>query len=60
MLGGCCVCLGKQRRATNPLVYCDGQGCNVAVHKGVKFPAIIVLKFPHIITCTLENIKPRY
>ena len=35
MVGGCCVCLGEQVLADNPLVYCDGQGCTVAVHKGL-------------------------
>ena len=34
MLGGCCVCLDERGWAENPLVYCDGQSCNVAVHQG--------------------------
>ncbi|XP_052683072.1 protein AF-10-like [Crassostrea angulata] len=33
MLGGCCVCSDERGWAENPLVYCDGQGCNVAVHQ---------------------------
>ncbi|KAI5726342.1 hypothetical protein M8J76_000985 [Diaphorina citri] len=33
MLGGCCVCSDDSGWAENPLVYCDGQGCNVAVHQ---------------------------
>ena len=33
MLGGCVVCLDEQGWTENPLVYCDGDGCNVAVHK---------------------------
>ena len=34
MVGGCCVCADESGWAENPLVYCDGQGCNVAVHQG--------------------------
>lgn len=34
MVGGCCVCSDENGWAENPLVYCDGQGCNVAVHQG--------------------------
>ncbi|XP_065348958.1 protein AF-10 isoform X2 [Cloeon dipterum] len=33
MVGGCCVCSDERGWAENPLVYCDGQGCNVAVHQ---------------------------
>uniref|UniRef100_A0A8D8YAF8 Protein AF-10 n=2 Tax=Cacopsylla melanoneura TaxID=428564 RepID=A0A8D8YAF8_9HEMI len=33
MLGGCCVCSDDSGWAENPLVYCDGQGCSVAVHQ---------------------------
>ena len=33
MLGGCCICLDERGWAENPLVYCDGQGCSVAVHQ---------------------------
>ncbi|CAL8110542.1 unnamed protein product [Orchesella dallaii] len=33
MLGGCCVCSDERGWDENPLVYCDGQGCNVAVHQ---------------------------
>ena len=36
MIGGCCVCSDESGWAENPLVYCDGQGCNVAVHQGKK------------------------
>lgn len=43
MLGGCCVCLDERGWAENPLVYCDGQSCNVAVHQAcygiVKVPS---------------------
>ncbi|CAJ0941947.1 unnamed protein product, partial [Mesorhabditis belari] len=34
MLGGCCVCADENGWAGNPLVYCDGPGCEVAVHQG--------------------------
>lgn len=44
MVGGCCVCSDERGWTENPLVYCDGQGCNVAVHQG-KF-----LKVNHITT----------
>ena len=37
MVGGCCVCADESGWAENPLVYCDGQGCNVAVHQGLLF-----------------------
>ncbi|XP_046668256.1 protein AF-10-like [Homalodisca vitripennis] len=33
MVGGCCVCSDDRGWAENPLVYCDGQGCTVAVHQ---------------------------
>jgi hypothetical protein len=36
MVGGCCVCSEERGWVENPLVYCDGHGCNVAVHKGMK------------------------
>ena len=35
MIGGCCVCLGDDGWDDDPLVFCDGQNCNVAVHKGL-------------------------
>ena len=34
MVGGCCVCSDERGWTENPLVYCDGHGCNVAVHQG--------------------------
>lgn len=37
MVGGCCVCSDERGWTENPLVYCDGQGCNVAVHQGKNF-----------------------
>lgn len=36
MIGGCCVCSDERGWAENPLVYCDGHGCNVAVHQGKR------------------------
>ncbi|CAG0905107.1 unnamed protein product, partial [Darwinula stevensoni] len=33
MIGGCCVCSEENGSPENPLVYCDGKGCSVAVHK---------------------------
>lgn len=33
MIGGCCVCSDERGWAENPLVYCDGHSCNVAVHQ---------------------------
>lgn len=30
---GCCVCADDSGYCDNPLVYCDGSGCNVAVHQ---------------------------
>lgn len=41
MVGGCCVCSDERGWAENPLVYCDGHGCNVAVHQG-KFVIVLV------------------
>ena len=35
MVGGCCVCSDEQGWNENPLVYCDGHGCTVAVHQGM-------------------------
>ena len=31
--GGCFVCADEHDWGENPLIYCDGQGCNVAVHQ---------------------------
>lgn len=33
MVGGCCVCSDERGWPENPLVYCDGQSCTVAVHQ---------------------------
>uniref|UniRef100_A0A0R3R3Q9 Ground-like domain-containing protein n=1 Tax=Brugia timori TaxID=42155 RepID=A0A0R3R3Q9_9BILA len=37
MLGGCCVCADENGWESNPLVYCDGPNCEVAVHQGICF-----------------------
>ncbi|PAV91804.1 hypothetical protein WR25_18964 [Diploscapter pachys] len=34
MLGGCCVCSDENGWTDNPLIYCDGPDCEVAVHHG--------------------------
>lgn len=39
MVGGCCVCSDERGWAENPLVYCDGHACSVAVHQGTGWPA---------------------
>lgn len=46
MVGGCCVCSDDRGWTENPLVYCDGQGCNVAVHQG-KWKLISYLVYTH-------------
>lgn len=33
MVGGCCVCSDERGWPENPLVYCDGDSCSVAVHQ---------------------------
>lgn len=33
MVGGCCVCSDERGWPENPLVYCDGKDCTVAVHQ---------------------------
>ncbi len=35
MIGGCCVCSDEKGYSDNPLVYCDGDNCDVAVHQGL-------------------------
>ena len=34
--GACCVCSDENGWADNPLVYCEGVGCRVAVHQGER------------------------
>lgn len=36
MVAGCCVCSDERGWTENPLVYCDGAGCNIAVHQGTN------------------------
>lgn len=43
MLGGCCVCSDERGWTENPLVYCDGQGCTVAVHQGLFITLILIM-----------------
>lgn len=43
MIGGCCVCSDERGWDENPLVYCDGHGCNVAVHQGTGNASIFFL-----------------
>lgn len=45
MVGGCCVCSDERGWAENPLVYCDGHGCSVAVHQG-NWPCCITMLLP--------------
>jgi hypothetical protein len=33
--GACCVCSDENGWADNPLVYCEGPNCQVAVHQGL-------------------------
>ena len=35
------MCLDERGWDENPLVYCDGDGCNVAVHQGIRLVASI-------------------
>lgn len=57
MVGGCCVCSDERGWPENPLVYCDGQSCTVAVHQacygivtvptGVRLPIYVRLSPTH-------------
>lgn len=44
MIGGCCVCADERGWDENPLVYCDGSQCTVAVHQGL-FPLNVLLQY---------------
>ena len=48
MVGGCCVCSDERGWDENPLVYCDGHGCNVAVHQGNDIEHEILIIFMEI------------
>ena len=54
MVGGCCVCSDESGWDENPLVYCDGQGCNVAVHQG-EFYNVKILKFSIVLVKALHE-----
>ena len=56
MVGGCCVCSDDEGWDDNPLVYCDGQDCTVAVHKGLQFLSKITF-IKLFVTCTFENMS---
>lgn len=45
MVGGCCVCSDDRGWSENPLVYCDGQSCTVAVHQGKFYLQRKLFKF---------------
>lgn len=38
--GACCVCSDENGWADNPLVYCEGPNCQVAVHQGLCVRAL--------------------
>nr|XP_006825571.1 PREDICTED: protein AF-10-like [Saccoglossus kowalevskii] len=61
MIGGCCVCSDERGWTENPLVYCDGHGCNVAVHQGTVKKEKEIIKaipaFKHHYTTTPEKEK---
>jgi hypothetical protein len=52
MVGGCCVCSDERGWPENPLVYCDGQNCTVAVHQAcygiVSVPTGVSQHHPNI------------
>ena len=48
MIGGCCVCSDERGWDENPLVYCDGHGCNVAVHQGTTSPWNLFPRFTYM------------
>ena len=70
MIGGCCVCSDERGWDENPLVYCDGQGCNVAVHQGkpnthgVSLWGIIsrvrIVKLPEKLVCFYIEFSNQY
>ncbi|OAF65626.1 hypothetical protein A3Q56_06684 [Intoshia linei] len=33
MIGGCCICSVETGFENNPIVYCDGENCNLGVHQ---------------------------
>lgn len=53
MVGGCCVCSDERGWDENPLVYCDGHGCSVAVHQGICSISVLSRCFFYIYVNTL-------
>lgn len=52
MIGGCCVCSDERGWDENPLVYCDGHGCNVAVHQGTGRGRLLIIICPVLGICS--------
>lgn len=53
MVGGCCVCSDERGWDENPLVYCDGHGCSVAVHQGIYYTFLInSVNVSYILICS--------
>jgi len=58
LIGGCCVCADESGWEENPLVYCDGPGCYVAVHQGENHLFWSILSFfEHKKPNTFEDIS---
>lgn len=49
MIGGCCVCLDDRGFDENPIVYCDGNGCTVAVHQGLPLIFLSIFRLMTIL-----------
>lgn len=55
MVGGCCVCSDERGWPENPLVYCDGQGCTVAVHQGNTYNKLLSFFLISLIIICISN-----